>query len=159
MVAALLTEELVDFVESGVSILVGTRNAELRPHGMRAMGATASPDRRRLTIFLPAATSTRTLANLEDNGAIAVTFSRPSDHQSIQLKGRFLGSRPATLEDRFAQERYRAAWFEQLHVCGVARSTSKRWAYWPSVAIEIEIDALFQQTPGPGAGDALGAAR
>lgn len=151
-----LTDELVDFLESGVSILVGTRNAELRPHGMRAMGAIASSDRRRVTIFLPAATAALTVENVRDNGAVAVTFSRPSDHQSMQLKGRSVATREAAGDDRYVLERYRAAWFEQLHVCGVARSTSKRWAYWPAVAIEIEVDSLFQQTPGPGAGGALG---
>jgi len=150
-----LTPEIVDFVESGVSTLVGTRDANLRPHGVRAMGAIVSSDRRRVTVFLPTVTSARALADLRDNGAIAITFSRPSDHQGIQLKGRVVGTRPATDEDRFVQERYRAAWFEQLHMIGVPRATSKRWAHWPAIAVELEVDALFLQTPGPGAGEAI----
>jgi hypothetical protein len=153
-----LTDELVDFVESGVSILVGTRDRELRPHGTRAMGAIAV-GRTRVTIFLPVACAERAVADLKDNGAIAITFSRPSDHVSIQLKGKSVGSRDATIEDRFVQERYRAAFFEQLQVCGVSRSNAKRFAYFPSVAIDVEIDSVFQQTPGPHAGHVLGVSR
>ncbi len=153
----LLTDELVDFVESGVSILIGTRDANLRPHGVRAMGALVSPDRLRITIFVPSVVAERTLVNLRDNGALAATFVRPSDSQGLQFKGRFLSERPASETERHLQERYRAAFFEQLFFCGVARTTSKRFAYWPSVAIEFEPESLFRQTPGPGAGAPIGA--
>lgn len=152
----LLTEELVDFVESGVSILLGTRDANLRPFGVRAMGASVSQDRRRITIYVPAAVAERPLINLRENGATAVTFVRPSDYQGLQFKGKFVGDRPSTDADRHVQERYRAALAEQLFVCGIARSTAKRYAYWPSVAIEFEPDSLFKQTPGPNAGAAIG---
>jgi hypothetical protein len=154
--SVLLTEELVDFVESGVSMLLGTRDANLRPYGVRAMGAIVSADRRRITIFVPTSVAERPLRNLRDNGSIAVTFTRPSDYQGLQFKGRFIGERPATDADRHLQERYRAALSEQLFVCGIARSITKRYAYWPSVAIEFEPDSIFKQTPGPGAGVAIG---
>ena len=148
-----LTADIVDFVESGVSILVGTRNAQLRPIGTRAMGARTKGDR--VTIFVPTITSERTLANLRDNGAIAVTFTRPSDHLSIQLKGRFVSSREASAEDLLLQQQYRAAFMEQLYVVGVARAASKQYAYTPAIAIDFDVDSVFQQTPGPGAGACL----
>jgi hypothetical protein len=114
------------------------------------MGARAKGDR--VTIFVPTITSERTLENLRDNGAIAVTFTRPSDHLSMQLKGRFVSSREATNDDRMLQEQYRAAFMEQLYVVGVARWASKRYAYTPAIAIDFDVDAVFRQTPGPGAG-------
>jgi hypothetical protein len=153
-----LTDELVDFVESGVSILLATRDANLRPHGVRAMGALVSPDRHRITLYVPSVVAEKALENLRANGAIAATFVRPSDAQGLQFKGRFVAERPATDNERHLQERYRAAFFEQLFFCGVARTTSKRYAYWPSIAVEFEPDSLFKQTPGPGAGAAIGAA-
>jgi hypothetical protein len=152
----LLTEELVDFVESGVSILVGTCDAKLRPHGVRAMGAVVSTDRRTITVFVPRAVADRPLADLRENLVVAATFVRPSDHQGLQFKGRLLGHRAATDTERHILERYRAALFEQLFVCGVSRATAKRYAYWPCVALEFEPDALFRQTPGPHAGAAVG---
>ena len=63
-----------------------------------------------------------------NNGAIAVSFVRPSDYQGLQFKGRFVGARPSTDADRHLQERYRAAFFEPLLVVGVARCISKRYA-------------------------------
>ena len=33
------------------------------------------------------------LSDLEDNGQVALGFSRPTDHRSCQLKGTFAGSR------------------------------------------------------------------
>jgi hypothetical protein len=150
-----LPDELADFVESGVSILVGTTDDRLRPACMRALGARISQDRTSVTVFLPEATARATLANLAANGRIAVAFSRPLDHRSIQIKGACLGTRLASHDDRGTQERYRAAYFEQLHAVGVPRSVARRIAWWPSVAVDVAVTELFEQTPGPAAGRRL----
>jgi hypothetical protein len=152
-----LTGEVVDFIESGVSILVGTRDARLRPACSRAMGAKVDAAHDRVTIHLPQSSSARTLANLRDNAQIAVTFSRPLTHRSLQLKGVCTEVRAGTEADRSAQEQYRAAYVEQLQLVGVPRALSTRLSFWPSVAVEITVRDLFVQTPGPGAGRRLGA--
>ncbi len=152
-----LTGEVVDFIESGVSILVGTRDAGLRPACTRAMGAAMDAARAVLTIYLPEPTAARALANLRDNAQIAVTFSRPMTHRSLQIKGICTGVRPSTDADRLVQERYRAGYAEQLQVVGVRRAVSSRLAYWPSVAVDVAIGDVFVQTPGPGAGRRLDA--
>ena len=85
----------------------------------------------------------------------AVTFSRPLTHYSIQVKGVASGVRPSTEADRVVQERYRAAYTEQLHAVGLPRAVAKRIAWWPSVAIDISVRDLFVQTPGPSAGRRL----
>jgi hypothetical protein len=153
--APLISEELASFLESGISILVGTRDADRRPAAMRAMGATVAPDRRSVAIHLPESTSARTLANLRDNGRIAVTFSRPRDHRSIQIKGRVVESRPSTEADRSRQERYSAALVDELETVGMARSTTGRLSYWPSVTVQVVVEERFDQTPGPAAGQKL----
>ena len=43
---------------------------------------------RRLTVFLPTAVADRPVANVRDNGRIAVGFSGMLDHKSVQVKGR-----------------------------------------------------------------------
>jgi hypothetical protein len=150
-----LPDELADFVESGVSILVGTADSRLRPACMRALGAQVARDRQTVTVYLPEATSRATLANLASTGRIAVAFSRPLDHRAIQIKGTCLGTRPATSDDRAVQERYRAAYFEQLHAVGVPRARARRFAWWPSVAVDVAVGEVFEQTPGPAAGRRL----
>ncbi|MEA2752320.1 MAG: hypothetical protein QOI41_6463, partial [Myxococcales bacterium] len=152
-----ISEELASFLESGISILVGTRDAQRRPTAMRAMGASVAADRRTVTIFLPEQTAARTLANLalEDGGRIAVTFSRPSDYRSLQIKGRCLGTRRTTEEERTKLESYSAAFVVDLEVVGLARQLTERLTSWPSIALQVAIEDLYEQTPGPGAGQKL----
>ena len=150
-----LPADLAEFFESGVSILVATRDAELRPACVRGAGASVRAAEGVVTVYLPQATAARTLANVRDNGQIAVTFSRPLTHYSIQIKGVCALSRAGTEEDRALQQRYRAAYAEQLHAVGLPRAAAARLAWWPSVAVDIAVSDLFVQTPGPTAGRRL----
>jgi hypothetical protein len=147
-----LTAELAEFLESGVSILVGTRDARLRPTCMRAMGASVDRSIGRVTILLPEACAAQTLGDLRDNGRVAVTFSRPFDHKSVQLKGVCDEIRPSTPEEHALEERYRAAFSEQLYAVGMPRAVTRRMRTTPSVAVVFEVRQLFEQTPGPRAG-------
>jgi len=144
--------ELADIIASGSSALVGTRTASLRPDCTRAAGIRVEPGGRELTLFLPDATSARTLANLRDNRAIAAVFTRVVDHRSIQAKGRAVEIRPADEADREAVERYMAAFTEAVAVLGCPARLTRRMATWPCHAVRMTVDALFVQTPGPGAG-------
>jgi hypothetical protein len=156
MAAAIgLTAELIDFLESGVSILVATRDALLRPQCLRGMGAKVGGPRGPLTLYMPELVAEKTLANVRDNGRIAITFSRPIDHRSVQVKGRCTGIRACDERDHIAQERYRAAFVEQLHAVGMPRAVSRRIRLTPSVAAVVEIEELYEQTPGPRAGRPL----
>lgn len=150
--ATQISRDLVDFVESGVSVLVGSRDAELRPDCQRGFGATVGEDRASLTVYLNAALADAMTRNFRDNGAIAVTFSRPIDHRTFQVKGTVTRVRDAAPEERERQERYLAAFVEHLCVVGLPRSLTRRFRVWPAVAIEMTIDEVFVQTPGPGAG-------
>lgn len=152
-----ISPELTELMESGVSILVGTRDAKLRPECVRAVGARIHAGGESLTVYLPEAVALRTLKNLDDNGQVAVTFSRPIDHRTIQVKGTCLGVRPAGEEDRLLQEDYLAALREQLQLVGLPRVVTRRMRWWPSVAVRVSVRELFQQTPGPQAGARLSA--
>lgn len=153
----MVSAELAEFIQSGVSVLAGTRDARLMPDAMRGMGVRVEEGGAELTVFLPAATSARAIANLRANGCIAVCFSRPSDHRSIQLKGQAVAIREADASERAAVERYRGELAQALAFVGVPISTTLRMAHWPCHAIRMRIDAVYQQTPGPGAGAPLGA--
>ncbi|MCC7540466.1 MAG: hypothetical protein IT379_29890 [Deltaproteobacteria bacterium] len=150
-----LSEELVELIESGVSILVGSRDADLRPECARALGATVAPDRRALTIYLSAGLGRRMCADFDDNRQVAITFSRILDHHTVQVKGVVRQVRPATDADVATQERYRIAFSEQAAIVGMPRSVMRRLVLVPSVAVEVEVRELFHQTPGPGAGSRI----
>ncbi|MGE0324955.1 MAG: pyridoxamine 5'-phosphate oxidase family protein [Polyangiaceae bacterium] len=147
-----LPEELVEFLESGVSIIIATRDAQLRPEVLRGLGAMVSADRQSFTLFVNAALSERLLRDIDDNGRIAVAFSRIHDHRTVQLKGKVLEVRDVTSEQLPELERYRVAFAEQVAMAGMPRSVTRRMRISPSLALRVAIDEGFDQTPGPGAG-------
>lgn len=147
-----IADELVAHFEGGVSVLVGTRDAQLRPTALRGAGARVSADRTQLHLFIPVATGARTIANARDNGRIAVTFSRPSDYRSIQVKGRVVDIHDTPAEERAWIERYRRDFGDDLAFVGIARGISARLSVWPSATITMTIESMFDQAPGPNAG-------
>jgi hypothetical protein len=150
-----LPRDLVDFVESGVSILIGTRDPQFRPECIRGTGAVVAADRHSITLFIPEGTGERTIANIEGGSPLAVTFSRPIDHRTVQVKGAVRAVRPTTPGEQQTAHRYLSAFVESLYAVGVSRSLSRRMRVDPCVAVEIAIGELFQQAPGPEAGNPL----
>lgn len=152
MSALRVAEELVPFLESNVSLLLGTRDAVNRPACARLMGARVSADRTRVTVLLPTPTGERSLANIRDNGLAAVTFSRIIDNRALQIKGKCAPPREPTAEEIEIQRRYRERFADALAAVGMPRATTMRLTIQPSVALDLTIEAIFQQTPGPTAG-------
>jgi predicted pyridoxine 5'-phosphate oxidase superfamily flavin-nucleotide-binding protein len=152
----MVSADLASFLESGVAILVGTRDARLFPECTRGIGARVEAGGEELTIFLPDAIAARTLANLEENGRVAVGFSRSQDHRSFQVKGHVVALAPARDSDRADVERYRCAWAAELAAVGLPPRITLRMAHWPAHAVRLRIESVFVQTPGPGAGAPLG---
>jgi hypothetical protein len=147
--------ELAEFLESGITILVGTRDAELRPETMRGVGAHVQAGGAELTVYLPETTATASVANLRDNGRIAVAFGRPADHRTIQVKGQVVEIAPADDEDRERIERYHSALAESWGFVGVPPRVTARLAWWPCHRVRLRVEEIFVQTPGPGAGAPL----
>ncbi len=145
-------DDLLELLGSGVDVLVATRNANLLPECVMGMGHRVQPDRRHITVYVASVLAAPTLENLRANAEVAITMCRPIDHKTIQAKGRFVGVRDSGPEDRQVQEICRGAYAEHLAMLGVPRALTRRMAWWPSVAIDVEVREIFTQTPGPGAG-------
>ena len=151
-----IPQALAEFLDGGLSILVGRADERARPDCTRGAGVRIDAAAGRMTIYVPTVGADRTLANFSSNGRVAVTFSRPYDNRSYQLKGRVRSVAATSAEDHERQQRWLAAFVEQLAIVGVARSVPRRWRITPSVAVDIDVEELFEQTPGPGAGKRLG---
>lgn len=147
-----LPPELRELLEGPSVMYLATRNAALEPLSALAFGVQPSADGGELTLFLPAAVSPPTLANLRDNGQMAVSLVRPSDHRALQIKGVWLGERRTTEDDRAFLTRYRDAFLGEMSTIGVPRSVWGRLAWWPAVALRMEVRDTFVGTPGPSAG-------
>ncbi len=156
-----ISAELKAYLESGVSVVVGTRDADFVPEITRAWGLLVSKDRKSLSLCVPLATSHKTLDNLAGNGQITVCCSLPTSYKTVQLKGQCIGSAGPRRTDLAAVERHREA-FGRLNVrIGVPRQRTE--TFWRReletspdlVKVRFVPEQIFDQTPGPDAGSPL----
>ncbi len=134
---------------------LASRDGSLVPEAVHAIGYRIDEGRRTLRVFVPRATGERTVANLRAHPRVAIAASHPPDHRSLQIKGHVVGITDADEEDRAAALAYLSAAVPLLEATGVPRSILRRVAWWPAWALEIAVTDLFDQTPGPGAGEPL----
>jgi len=151
----MIDETLARFLQEGLAIHVGTRDAQLAPSGARVTAARVDASGADLVVFLPQPAAPHVLPNLQANGQAAVVFVRPVDDRSCQVKGTFLGVGPATADDRAFVERQWDAFMAGLERVGIPRAIFAGFLLWPSLAIRIRATAVFDQTPGPNAGRPL----
>jgi hypothetical protein len=147
--------ELASFLQEGIAIQLGTRNARFEPSGVRVIAVTVERDGRHVVAYVPAVSVRHVIPDLESNGQAALVFARPPDERACQLKGTFAGARDSTADERAIVQAQWDRWLDRLATVGYARPTFEHWTTWPCVAIRVRVNAIFNQTPGPGAGAPL----
>ena len=150
-----ISDELTEFLESGLSIVVATRDGELQPDGAAACAVRVHDDRARLTVFLYERAARDMLRNLESHPGIALDFDRPTSHRACQVKGLYVASRRARAAERAVVERQVDAFATDLEAIGIPRAMMAGTKTWPCLALEVRVTELFEQTPGPGTGEPL----
>jgi hypothetical protein len=151
----MIPSSIEELLQTGVSVVVGSRDAALMPECTRAWGIVVGKDRASITIYLTEAISQQTLRNLRANGHIAVSCTRPTDHVACQLKGRVRKIRPATKRDMQYSQAWHREFTGELVAIGVPPSLGEAWITEPALAVDIDITDVFHQTPGPGTGEKL----
>ena len=154
----LIDADLFEFLQSGVSLHVASRNAANVACISRGVGCRVSRDRREVTVFIHRSQCHELLANFADNGTIAFVGSEPSTHRTVQLKGR--DARQSTLErddERLVadQSALFAAGLVRLGYDPALGFTLLGGEREDIVAVTFTPSSAFLQTPGPGAGDPL----
>jgi hypothetical protein len=152
-----LTEQLREFLSGPVSIAVATQDGALHPDCTRALALRPGPDMDRVTVWLPASIAERARRNLGRDPRIAVGASRPTTHQTFQLKGRAVRIGLGGQESRAQVDGCFEAFIQEAMQVGMPRRLLDRVIRWPVLEIEVLIEEVFDQTPGPGAGLRLGA--
>jgi len=143
------------FLQAGLPIHIATRDASLRPSGARVTAVKVDDDLEHLLAYVPKVAAEPILADLADNGQVALVFVRPADERSCQVKGVFVETRAVSARERaFVQEQYERC-HESLEVIGYPREGTETWRMWPCVAVRLRVTAVFDQTPGPNAGTQL----
>jgi hypothetical protein len=156
--SARIDDELKGFLESGPSVIVGTRDVGLAPEITRAWGPRVSEDRRSVSVCVPLATSAKTLDNLADNGRIALACALPTTVKSVQLKGTWIETSEPDAADLAAVEEHREVFAARNERIGVPRhmveTLWRRELETSPVLVKIRFvpEQAFDQTPGPDAG-------
>src|SRR5687768_9063723 len=128
----MLDQSLTEFLEQGLAIHIGTRDAALRPNGCRVTAVRVESQGRHLVAYLPTAATPAVLEDLRDNGQAAVSFARPTDDRAVQVKGEFVSVRDVDpSEEAFVMGQWRAL-IGELDMIGLAALTSTNtWLMWP----------------------------
>lgn len=156
-----ISDYLTGFIQCGVSISLATANAEHFTSVTKVQGCRVADDRRRITIFASRTASTDVIRDIEDHGIVTVVFCLPGTEETYQIKGHRAQLEALQPGDRNLLIAYRRAFAQQVEPFGFPPDLSTTFFEFPDddlVAISFEPFALFDQTPGPKAGAAVGAA-
>jgi hypothetical protein len=151
----LIDAELAAFLESPVMIVIGT-GAEGAAEIGRGLGAAVEDAGKVLYLVVSAWQWPETVAQAHTTGRIAVTFARPADYVTYQVKGQVDGVAPLTPALRAQAARYASGIVEVLAGLGLPPELTAPWrSERDLVALCVRPAQVFVQTPGPGAGRPL----
>jgi hypothetical protein len=155
---ALLDAEQAAFICGGVGVSAATCRAGALPSMARATGCRVSADRRIVTLLMAATPGAAVLDDVRRGGAIAVVFTLPSTHRTLQLKGNDARIVPLERGDPDLVERYVRAFAADVAAFGFSEAYMRALLACPAddlVGVQFTIAAAFSQTPGPRAGEPL----
>lgn len=105
-----------------------------------------------LTITAPEGSST--LANLESNALIAVTLSRPSTYETIQVKGPVSSVEQPSQRDLDRAHDHLDRFITEVALVGVEEG-GDRLFLGNLRTVSFTVESIFNQTPGSSAGTLL----
>jgi hypothetical protein len=149
----LITPSIAAFLEGPNSTMVASHDAGLVPEIARAVAVACAPDGQTVTVVLPTNPSADVIRQLQSDPRIAIVSELTPTHRTLQLKGRATSIRPSRDDERPAIEAALTAFSNQLEQIGMPRRLTERLVVWPATSIEVRVEQIFEQSPGPGAGD------
>jgi hypothetical protein len=156
----ILDEARAAFISQGVAMNVASCSAARVPSLARAYGCRVSGDRRQVTVFVPVPFAAALLEDIRAGSGIAVVFTLPRSHETLQLKGLKADITPLNAGDPVRVKVYSSAFVEEIHSLGYTKAFAlalASGAHEELVGLTFEPAAAFVQTPGPNAGQRLGA--
>jgi len=157
---AVLDEATATFIQRNVSIIMATTNAEKRPTVTRVYGCRVAADGGSITLYIASTYNAVLLENIRATRNIAVVFSQPNSHKTIQLKGNDAEIASLETADQPVIENYFKLMIEELTGLGYPDAFARAMVQPPEkldTAIRFTPLTAFSQTPGPDAGKKLSA--
>ncbi len=156
--APLLDADTAEFITGVTSMSIATRDAQLLPAVGKALGCTLSADRRWLTVMIDGEQSARIAADIAAGSPVAVVFSLPATHRTVQIKGRQATMAPASPTQQVRTRLHVDAIVEHLVPLGYDEAALRvLFSFSPDrlMAVRFTPAEVFAQTPGPRAGERI----
>jgi hypothetical protein len=150
-------EEFQQLTTFGVGVAVATRDAQMRPLVSDASGLELLNKGEQALLFVSQKEHNKLLINIQDNGFIAVSISRPTDNLAGQIKGRVTKVRPITTDEKLLVQKKADKYRGEIVLIGVLPIVANSLNMPADLVLEIDVDSLFIQTPGDFAGQPMGA--
>ena len=142
-------------LDPGTSVLVASVDAKGLATCCRGVAVKSDDGFRTVTVYVPVATSRDVIANVAVTRRMAVSVTQPLDHQSVQLKGTTTSVRLAAEPEKQFVEQRLMKFADTLAEVGLPKRITRSIAHWPAFAIDLAVEQVFEQTPGPKAGQQL----
>lgn len=147
----MIDQALTAFLERGCAMVIGTVSSDGVPHAQRGWGCSVTgPTTLRLLVD---SSDPVLLEHVGSGGRIAVTSADVRDLRSVQIKGRVTHVEPATAADLDRCEEHNEELFADIQQTDFfPRRLTERMVPPGYLVAVLEVEELFDQTPGPGAG-------
>ncbi len=150
-----MTIELAALSEAGAGFVVGLVAPDGAPYATRAWSADVLDEAMGRVRFLVSADDTDVFEALEGSSA-CLTGADVRTFRSVQWKGLVATVEPPTADDLALAEAHTARFFDAVHrTDGTPLELLDRIRPLEMMAVEMVVDEVYDQTPGPGAGAAL----
>jgi len=156
-----ISDDLTGFIQCGVSISLATADAAHNTSATKVQACRVADDRRRITVFASRNASADVIRDIESHGIVTTVYCLPGTEETYQIKGHRARLEALQPGDRNLLIAYRRAFAQQVEPFGFPPDLTVSLFEFPDddlVAISFEPFAIFDQTPGPKAGAAVGAA-
>ena len=142
---------LATYLEGVPAQYISTADAGTNPIIGRAWGLRVTDGH---TVRAVVGADASTVANLETTSRAALVVADVATYRSVQVKGTLVAVEPATATDHVIYQGYQREFTAALRSAG---RTTPMDEVWPAsiITVTIDVDAVFDQTPGPGAGRAM----
>ncbi|MGK2928339.1 MAG: pyridoxamine 5'-phosphate oxidase family protein [Acidimicrobiales bacterium] len=147
----MIDQGLTALLERGCAMVVGTVGEDGWPHAQRAWGCSVV-DATTVRVLLDGSDAV-IAAHIAGGGRIAITSADVRTLHSVQLKGLVTAVVPPNDEDLDRCERHNEELFTDIELTDFyPRELSSRMVPPEYRVAVVEVDEIYDQTPGPGAG-------
>ena len=157
----MLDSDHAAFIQTGVSISLAACAVDRLPCMSRGLGCKLIDRGRQVAIFIKRSQSAELLENIRNTGRVANVFSLPSSNRTVQLKGVDAQILAFDLADLPVIELHVSLFVDEVIPIGLQENIARTlfsFTVDDLVTVVYSPNAAFTQTPGPKAGDPLGAA-